>query len=109
MKGGLVLKEKAQRKERIAAERDKRAAQESDIEKPDEPKKKDSGMVNLKYLSAGLLSGIFGFITKFIYGVVIMKLIDFLPQLKKVLGLFKLAQPLYLMESQILLDLLLIY
>ena len=43
MKGGLVLKEKAKRKERIAAEKDKRAKQESDIEKPDKPKKKDSG------------------------------------------------------------------
>jgi len=94
MKGGLVLKEKAKRKERIAAERDKRAAQESDIEKPDKPKKKDSGG-EIKVPGVGLLSGVFGFITKFIYGVVILKLIDFLPQLKKVLGLFKLAQPLF--------------
>ena len=94
MKGGLVLKEKAKRKERIAAERDKRAAQEADVEKPDEPKKKDSGG-GIKVPGVGLLSGVFGFITKFIYGVVILKLIDFLPQLKKVLGLFKLAQPLF--------------
>ena len=40
MKGGLVLKEKAQKKNRIAAEKEKRAAQESDIEKPDKPKKR---------------------------------------------------------------------
>ena len=43
MQGWSTLKEKAQRK-RIAAERDKRAAQESDIEKPDKPKKEDGGI-----------------------------------------------------------------
>ena len=95
MKGGLVLKEKAQKKNRIAAEKEKRAAQESDVEKPDEPKKKDSGGFAEKIPGVGLLSGVFGFITKFIYGVVIMKLIEFAPQLKKVLGLFKFAQPLF--------------
>ena len=94
MKGGLVLKEKAQKKNRIAAEKDKRAKQESDIEKPDEPKKEGGGFAE-KIPGVGLLSGIFGFITKFIYGVVIMKLIEFTPQLKKVLGLFKFAQPLF--------------
>ena len=93
MKGGLVLKEKAKRKERIAAEKDKRAKQESDIEKPDKPKKKDSGG-GIKVPGVGLLQGIFGFITKFLYGVVIMKLIDFLPKLKGVLNLFKMATPL---------------
>ena len=93
MKGGLVLKEKAKRKERIAAEKDKRAKQESDIEKPDKPKKKDSGG-GIKVPGVGLLQGIFGFITKFLYGVVIMKLIEFAPQLKKVIGLFKMATPL---------------
>ena len=93
MKGGLVLKEKAKRKERIAAEKDKRAKQESDIEKPDKPKKKDSGG-GIKVHGVGLLQGIFGFITKFLYGVVIMKLIEFAPQLQKVIGLFKMATPL---------------
>ena len=93
MKGGLVLKEKAKRKERIAAEKDKRAAQESDIEKPDKPKK-SGGMPEIKVPGVGLLQGIFGFITKFLYGVVIMKLIEFAPQLQKVIGLFKMATPL---------------
>ena len=93
LKGGLVLKEKAKRKERIAAEKDKRAKQESDIEKPDKPKKKDSGG-GIKVPGVGLLQGIFGFITKFLYGVVIMKLIEFAPQLQKVIGLFKMATPL---------------
>ncbi len=93
MKGGLVLKEKAKRKERIAAEKDKRAKQESDVEKPDKPKKKDSGG-GIKVPGVGLLQGIFGFITKFLYGVVIMKLIEFAPQLQKVIGLFKMATPL---------------
>ena len=89
MKGGLVLKEKAKRKERIAAERDKRAAQEADVEKPDEPKKKGGGIGEVKVPGVGLLSGVFGFITKFIYGVVIMKLIEFLPKLKGLLGFLK--------------------
>ena len=40
MKSGLILKEKAQNKRRKAAEKDKRAAQESDIEKPDKPKER---------------------------------------------------------------------
>ena len=93
MKGGLVLKEKAKRKERIAAEKDKRAAQEADVEKPDEPKK-SGGMPKIKVPGVGLLQGIFGFITKFLYGVVIIKLIEFAPQLQKVIGLFKMATPL---------------
>jgi len=88
MKSGLVLKEKAQSKERKAAERDKRATQEADIEKPDEPKK-SGGMPKIKVPGVGLLSGIFGFITKFIYGIVIMKLIEFLPKLKGLLGVLK--------------------
>jgi len=90
MKGGLVLKEKAKRKERIAAEKDKRAAQESDIEKPDKPKK-DGGFPPIKVPGVGLLQGIFGFITKFLYGVVILKLIEFLPKLKGLLGVLKVA------------------
>jgi len=81
MKGGLVLKEKAAAKARKAAERDKRAAQEAETEKPDKPKKEGGGMPKFKVPGAGLLSGIFGFITKFLYGIVIMKLIEFLPKL----------------------------
>jgi len=76
MKGGLVLKEKAQRKERLAAEKEKRAAQEADIEKPDKPKKEGGGIGKVKVPGVGLLSGIFGFLTKFIFGIAIMKLID---------------------------------
>ena len=90
MKGGLVLKEKAQKKNRIAAEKEKRAAQESDIEKPDKPKK-DGGFPPIKVPGVGLLQGIFGFITKFLYGVVILKLIEFLPKLKGLLGVLKVA------------------
>ena len=85
MKSGLILKEKAQKKSRKAAEREKRAAQEAETEKPDEPKKKGGGMPKFKVPGAGLLSGIFGFITKFLYGVVILKLIEFLPKLKSLL------------------------
>ena len=89
MKSGLILKEKAQKKSRKAAEREKRAAQEAETEKPDEPKKKDGGMPKFKVPGVGLLSGIFGFITKFIYGIVIMKLIEFAPMLKGVLNAIK--------------------
>jgi hypothetical protein len=94
MQNNLTLKEKAQSKARKAAEKDKRSAQEADIEKPDEPKKESGGFAE-KIPGVGLLSGIFGFITKFIYGVVILKLIEFLPKLKGVLGFFKKAQPLF--------------
>jgi hypothetical protein len=77
MKGGLVLKEKAQRKERLAAEKEKRAAKEAELEKPDKPKKPDDdGGGKVKVPGVGLLSGIFGFLTKFIFGIAIMKLID---------------------------------
>ena len=88
MKSGLILKDKAAAKERKVAEKQKRAAQEADIEKPDEPKK-SGGMPKIKVPGVGLLSGIFGFITKFIYGIVIMKLIEFAPKLKGLLGLLK--------------------
>jgi len=89
MQDGLVLKEKAQRKNRIAAEKEKRSAQESEIEKPDKPKKEGGGMPQFKVPGAGLLSGIFGFITKFLYGVVILKLIEFVPMLQGVLNVVK--------------------
>ena len=92
MQNSLTLKEKAQRKARKAAEKDKRAAQEADVEKPDKPKKEGDGMPKFKIPGAGLLSGIFGFITKFIYGIVIMKLIEFAPKLKGLLGFLKKAQ-----------------
>ena len=76
MKGNLVLKEKAQSKARKAAERDKRAAQESETEKPDQPEKPDGGDQKFKVPKIGFLSGIFGFITKFVFGIAILKLID---------------------------------
>ena len=89
MKGGLVLKDKAAQKERKAAEKDKRAAQEAKTEKPDKPKKKGGGVPSIKVPGVGLLDGIFGFITKFLYGIVILKLIEFVPKLKGVLGAIK--------------------
>ena len=76
MKSGLILKEKQEAKKRKAAERDKRAAQEADIEKPDKPKKEGGGIGKVKVPGIGILSGIFGFLTKFIFGVGIMKLIE---------------------------------
>ena len=89
MKSGLVLKEKAQKRDAKVAEKQKRASQEAEIEKPDEKKKEGGGMPKFKVPGAGLLSGIFGFITKFLYGIVIMKLIEFLPKLKGLLGVLK--------------------
>ena len=76
MKSNLILKDKQQSKKRKAAERDKRAAQGADIEKPDGPNKPDGGDQKFKVPGVGLLSGIFGFITKFIFGMAVMKLID---------------------------------
>ena len=91
MKSGLILKDKQEAKKRKAAEKDKRAAQEADIEKPDKPKKEDGGFPPIKVPGVGLLQGIFGFITKFLYGVIILKLIEFLPKLKGLLGVLKVA------------------
>ena len=51
--------------------------------------KRDGGDAKNLSSGVGLLSGIFGFITKFIYGIVIMKLIEFLPKLKGLLGFLK--------------------
>ena len=77
MKSGLILKDKQEAKRRKAAERDKRASQEADIEKPDKPKKEGGGGIGqFKVPGVGLLSGIFGFLTKFFFGIGIMKLID---------------------------------
>ena len=76
MKGNLVLKEKAQSKARKAAERDKRAAQESETEKPKSKKPDDGSKQRFKVPKIGFLEGIFGFLTKFFFGIAIMKLID---------------------------------
>ena len=92
MKSGLILKDKQEAKKRKAAEKDKRAAQEADIEKPDKPKKDSGGgFPPIKVPGVGLLQGIFGFITKFLYGVIILKLIEFLPKLKGLVGVLKMA------------------
>ena len=76
MKSGLILKEKAAKKARLAAEKDKRAAQETELEKPDDKDDKPKGP-QFKVPKIGLLDGIFGFITKFLFGALIMKLIEF--------------------------------
>ena len=67
MQGSLVLKEKAQRKNRVAAEKEKRAAKEAATEKPKKKEKDGGGMPQFKVPGVGLLDGIFGFITKFLY------------------------------------------
>ena len=93
MKGNLVLKEKAQSKARKAAERDKRAAQEAATEKPKKPQKEDDGGQKFNIPKIGFLSGIFGFITKFIFGIAIMKLIEIAnsPIVKGIIGALKFA------------------
>ena len=91
MKGNLVLKEKAQSKARKIAERDKRAAQESETEKPKSKKPDDGSGQRFKVPKIGFLSGIFGFLTKFFFGIAIMKLIDLAdsPIVKGVLSAIK--------------------
>ena len=93
MKGNLVLKEKARSKARKAAERDKRAAQEAATEKPKKPQKEDDGGQKFNIPKIGFLSGIFGFITKFIFGIAIMKLIEIAnsPIVKGIIGALKFA------------------
>jgi len=90
MKGNLVLKEKSKKKARTTVEKEKRAAQEKDIEKPDQPKG-GGGDIKQKFKvpGVGLLGGIFGFLTKFFFGIAIMKLIDMLPALQKLVPAMK--------------------
>ena len=76
MKSGLILKEKASKKARLDAEKDKRAAQETELEKPDDKDDKPKGP-QFKVPKIGLLDGIFGFITKFLFGALVIKLIEF--------------------------------
>ena len=87
MKSGLVLKEKAQQKEAKIAESQKRAAQETELEKPDEKDDKPKGP-KFKVPKIGFLEGIFGFITKYLMGALIIKLID-LVQNPAVMGIIK--------------------
>ena len=87
MKSGLVLKDKQEAKKRKAREKDKRAAQENEKE-AGKPKKEGSGGggMNFKVPGVGLLGGIFGFVTKFVFASILIKLVDFAPKLKGVLG-----------------------
>ena len=89
MKSGLILKEKAKKKNAKAAEKQKRA----DLEKKTEagkPKKKKKGEgLSFKVPKIGMLDGILGFITKFIFGIAVMKLIEFAPKLVKLIPLIK--------------------
>ena len=87
MKSGLVLKEKAQQKEAKIAESQKRAAQETELEKPDKKDDKPKGP-KFKVPKIGFLEGIFGFITKYLMGALIIKLID-LVQNPAVMGIIK--------------------
>ena len=95
MKGNLVLKEKAKKKARATAERQKRAAQESEMEKPDDKGKDTGGDIKQKFKvpKIGFLQGIFGFLTKFFFGIAIIKLIDFVdsPLMKGLLSGIKAA------------------
>ena len=87
MKSGLVLKDKQEAKKRKAREKDKRAAQENEKE-AGKPKKEGGGGggMNFKVPGVGLLGGIFGFVTKFVFASILIKLVDFAPKLKGVLG-----------------------
>ena len=90
MRSGLVLKDKQETKKRRAREKDKRAAQENEKE-AGKPKKEGSGGggMNFKVPGVGLLGGIFGFVTKFVFASILIKLVDFAPKLKGVLNAIK--------------------
>jgi len=86
MKSGLVLKDKQEAKKRKAREKDKRAAQEKGIEAGKPKKEGGGGGMNFKVPGVGLLSGIFGFISKFLFGALLMKLVDLAPKLAPLLN-----------------------
>ena len=79
MKGGLVLKDKAAQKERKAAERDKRAAQEQNWRNLINQRKRVVDF-HLCYL---IIRWYIWFYYKIFYGIVILKLIEFVPKLKE--------------------------
>ena len=89
MKSGLVLKEKAKKKAARAAEEQKRDALEDKTEAKKPKKEKKGKGLSFKVPKIGMLEGVLGFITKFIFGMAVMRLIDFLPKLKALLPLIK--------------------
>ena len=88
MKSGLVLKDKAAQKEE--KQQRKINVQHKKLKLRNlMNQRKGGGFPSIKVPGVGLLDGIFGFITKFLYGIVILKLIEFVPKLKGVLGAIK--------------------
>jgi len=86
MRSGLVLKDKQEAKKRKAREKDKRAALENQKEAGKPKKEGSGGGMNFKVPGVGLLGGIFGFVTKFVFASILIKLVDFAPKLKGVLN-----------------------
>ena len=68
MKSGLVLKEKAKKKAARAAEEQKRDALEDKTEAKKPKKEKKGKGLSFKVPKIGMLEGVLGFITKFIFG-----------------------------------------
>jgi hypothetical protein len=85
MKSGLILKDKQEAKKRKAAERDKRAAIENEKEAGKPKKQGGGGGMNFKVPGVGLLGGIFGFVTKFVFASILIKLVDLAPKIEPIL------------------------
>ena len=60
--------------------------QEKGIEAGKPKKEGGGGGMNFKVPGVGLLSGIFGFISKFLFGALLMKLVDLAPKLAPLLN-----------------------
>ncbi len=82
LKGSYVLQKERLKNQRTSAEQEKRGKAEGKLEK-DTPKVK--GFKMPKMPGGGLVDKVFGFVGSMIFGVVMIKLVDFLPTLTWIL------------------------
>ena len=82
LKGSYVLEKEQLKNRRKGKEKQKRKSREGLLEKA---KGMVSGFKMPKMPGKGLLDSVFGFVGQLIFGMVMMKLVDFLPTLQKIL------------------------
>ncbi len=82
LKGSYTLEKEQLKNKKKKTEKEKRESAEGKLEK-DTPKVK--GFKMPKMPGGGLLSKVFGFVGSLVFGMVMVKLIDWLPTLKKIL------------------------
>jgi hypothetical protein len=82
-KGTVAAKREEIKKRKKQASDERKAEQETKLEKPKVDKKPDMKLKGLKMPKTGILDGIFRFISNVLMGMLVMKLIDFADTLQK--------------------------